>query len=54
MEGQRRKTWMEVFNDLVENEGPWALFAGVGAKGAHSMASSFLGSGAFSSLRSGP
>ena len=51
VEGQRRKTWMEVFNDLVENEGPWALFAGVGAKGAHSMASSFLYFLAFSSLR---
>ena len=51
VEGQRRKTWMEVFNDLVENEGPWALFAGVGAKGAHSMASSFLYFLAFSALR---
>ena len=51
VEGQRRKTWTEVFNDLVENEGPWALFAGVGAKGAHSMASSFLYFLAFSSLR---
>ena len=51
VEGQRRKTWIEVFNDLVENEGPWALFAGVGAKGAHSMASSFLYFLAFSSLR---
>jgi len=51
VEGQRRKTWTDVFNDLVENEGPWALFAGVGAKGAHSMASSFLYFLAFSSLR---
>ena len=51
VEGQRRRTWNEVFNDLVENEGVWALFAGVGAKGAHSMASSFLYFLAFSSLR---
>ena len=51
VEGQRRKTWIEVFNDLVENEGPWALYAGVGAKGAHSMASSFLYFLAFSALR---
>ena len=51
VEGQRRRTWNEVFNDLVENEGVWALFAGVGAKGAHSMASSFLFFLAFSSLR---
>ncbi len=48
---RKRKTWKRVFNDLVTNEGYGALFAGVGAKGAHSMTSSFLYFLAFSSLK---
>ena len=50
-DGERRRTWVEVFIALVEKEGAAALFAGVGAKGAHAMASSFLYFLAFSSLR---
>ena len=51
--GARRKTMTEVFRELVANEGYGALFAGVGAKGAHSMASSFLFFLAFSTMRAG-
>ena len=50
-ERARRKTWLEVFSELVEKEGPLALFAGVGAKGVQSWTSSFIYFLAFSSLR---
>ena len=45
------RTWFDVFSSLVQKEGLAALFAGVGAKGVHSLTSSFLYFLTFSALR---
>ena len=47
----RSRTWFDVFSSLVQKEGLAALFAGVGAKGVHSLTSSFLYFLTFSALR---